>query len=153
MILAGVEIEDNEATVTFGDWAAQATWWTLGTFFAIWLLTLILAIIAAKKAGFSGWWGAFVVLIPVLGPIIALFLVVLPWPALKERDEAIDLLEAKGVALPSRERKALKAQEKQDAIDAEARRNVEAAKANAAAPAIADEPAPVAKADSGDDQA
>ena len=102
------------------------------TFFALIglaIISLIVAIVVAKKAGYSGWWGAIAVLFPPAGLVLVLLLAMLKWPALKERDEALGVLASHELLLPSHERKAIKEAERKRAIEDAARKRMEKAQA------------------------
>lgn len=64
-----------------------------------WLVAMATAVVATKKAGYSGWLGVLVVAVPFVGPLIALVLAVLKWPLERERDRAVDALEKAGGSL------------------------------------------------------
>jgi hypothetical protein len=102
------------------------------TFFALITLAivgLVVAIVIAKKAGYSGWWGAIAVLFPPAGLVLVLLLALFKWPALKERDEALGVLAAHDLMLPSHERKAIKDADRKRAIEDAARKRMEKAQA------------------------
>jgi hypothetical protein len=102
------------------------------TFFALIglaIISLVVAIVVAKKAGYSGWWGAIAVLFPPAGLVLVLLLAMLKWPALKERDEALGVLASHELLLPSHERKAIKEAERKRAIEDAARKRMEKAQA------------------------
>lgn len=103
--------------------------WTLISAAIVFVLTFVVAIAIAKKAGYSGWWGAIAVLVPPLGIILLLLFALLKWPALKERDEAIEVVEANELTIPSRERAAIKEAQRRKAVEEEARRRMEKAQA------------------------
>jgi len=103
------------------------------TFFALIALaivSLVVAIVVAKKAGYSGWWGAIAVLFPPAGLVLVLLLAMFKWPALKERDEALGVLASHELTLPSHERKAIKEAERKRAIEDAARKRMEKAQAD-----------------------
>ena len=93
----------------------------------VFVLSLIIAIVVSKKAGYSGWWGAIGVLVPPLGLILAILLALLKWPALMERDEALGILKSQGLTLPSRERRAIKDAERRKRDEVDARKQMEKA--------------------------
>lgn len=95
----------------------------------IFLFSLILGIVVAKKAGYSGWWGAIVVLVPVIGTLVFVILALLKWPALKERDEALRVLRDHGIPLPSQQRLAEREAENRAKLEADAQRRAEIARA------------------------
>ncbi|MCB2413435.1 hypothetical protein LGT39_11325 [Demequina sp. TTPB684] len=121
--------EDSEEVGTrVADFLETAGWTALIVSIAVLVLTLIVGVAIAKKAGYSGWWGALAVLVPGLGFILFLLFGMLKWPALKERDEAIGVIEANDLMLPSRERAAIKEAERRKQIEEEARRRMDQAR-------------------------
>ncbi len=123
-------IDSNEVGNRVADFLQTTGQIALITMAAVFVVTLILAIVIAKKAGYSGWWGALAVLVPPLGVILALLFVFLKWPALKQRDEALGILKANDLTLPSDERAAIKDAERKQQIEDEARRRMERAQAD-----------------------
>ena len=109
------------------EWLTDFLQWTLISAAIVFVLTLIVAIAVAKKAGYSGWWGALSVLVPPLGILLVLIFALVKWPALKERDEAIGILDNNDLILPSRERKAIKEAERKKQVEDEARRRMQKA--------------------------
>ncbi|NYI42790.1 YrzE family protein [Demequina lutea] len=105
----------------------QITYFSL---IALAILSLIVAIVVAKKAGYSGWWGAIAVLVPPVGLILVVLIAILKWPALKERDEALGILDQNQLTLPSHERRAIKEAERKRAIEDAARKRMEKAQAD-----------------------
>jgi hypothetical protein len=97
-------------------------------FGSILLLSLIIGIVVARKAGYSGWWGAVVVLVPFIGPIVFVILALLKWPALKQRDEALRVLKDHGIPLPSQQRLAEREAENRAKLEADAQRRAEQAR-------------------------
>jgi len=73
------------------------------------LLILVGSIAIARKAGYSGWWGALFALVwPVSWLLFGLF-AVFKWPIIKERDEALRVLKENNLVTPSQMRHAEKA--------------------------------------------
>ena len=73
------------------------------------LLILVGSIAIARKAGYSGWWGALFALVwPVSWLLFGLF-AVFKWPVIKERDEALRVLKENNLVTPSQMRSAEKA--------------------------------------------
>jgi len=64
------------------------------------LLYAALAMLIARRAGYSHWLGALAVLVPVLGTLIVLLFALFKWPVAKQRDAAFDLLSKNGIPLP-----------------------------------------------------
>ena len=123
--------EDSEEVGTrVSDFLETAGWTALIVTAAVFVLTLIFTIVIAKKAGYSGWWGALAVLVPGLGFILFLLFAMLKWPSLKERDEAIGVIDANDLMLPSRERAAVKEAERRKQLEADARARMEQARAD-----------------------
>ncbi len=123
--------EDSEEVGTrISDFLETAGLTALIVIAAVFVLTLIFTIVIAKKAGYSGWWGALAVLVPGLGFLLFLLFAMLKWPSLKERDEAIGVIDANDLMLPSRERAAVKEAERRKQVEAEARTRMEQARAD-----------------------
>lgn len=123
--------EDSEEVGTrVSDFLETAGWTALIVAAAVLVLTLIFSIVIAKKAGYSGWWGALAALVPGLGFILFLLFGMLKWPSLKERDEAIGVIEANDLLLPSRERAAVKEAERRKQLEEDARRRMDQARAD-----------------------
>lgn len=122
-------IDSNEVGDRVADFLQTAGQVALISAAVTFVLTLFVGIAVAKKAGYSGWWGALAVLVPPLGVVLALLFALLKWPALKERDEALGVLEAHALTLPSHERAAIKEAERKKQIEDEARRRMEIAQA------------------------
>lgn len=93
----------------------------------VFLVILITGVAISKKAGYSGWWGAIAVLVPPLGLILVLLFAVAKWPALKERDEALGVLESHQLTLASHERRAIKELERKQKVEDAARKRMEKA--------------------------
>jgi hypothetical protein len=123
-------IDSNEVGNRIADFLQTAGQIALFTTIALFVVYLILAIVIAKKAGYSGWWGALAVLVPPLGVLLVLLFALLKWPALKQRDEARGILKANDLTLPSEERAAIKEAERKQQIEDEARRRMEKAQAD-----------------------
>jgi hypothetical protein len=103
--------------------------WTIIVAVLLIALAFAASIAVAKKAGYSGWWGAiFVLAWPFAWLFIAVF-AVLKWPVLKERDEALAVLRENNLTIPRHDRRAVREQKKVVAAEAEAQRNVEKAQA------------------------
>ena len=82
------------------------------------LLVLVASIAIAKKAGYSGWWGALFALVwPISWLLFGLF-AVFKWPILKERDEALRVLKENNLVTPSQLRHAEKAAKSSAALTA-----------------------------------
>ena len=125
-----VPIDPDKAGKSVTDYLHDFGQITFFSLIAFAVLGLILAIVLAKKAGYSGWWGAIAVLFPPVGIILALLFALLKWPSLKERDEALGILASNDLTLPSHERKAIKESERKLAIEDAARKRMEKAQAN-----------------------
>jgi cytoskeletal protein RodZ len=123
-------IDSTEVGNRIADFLQTAGQIALFTTIALFVVYLILAIVIAKKAGYSGWWGALAVLVPPLGVLLVLLFALLKWPALKQRDEALGILKANDLTLPSDERAAIKEAERKQQIEDEARRRMEKAQAD-----------------------
>jgi len=123
-------IDSTEVGNRVADFLQTAGQIALITTAAIFVLSLFMAIAISKKAGFSGWWGALAVLVPPLGVLLVLLFAFLKWPALKQRDEALGILKANDLTLPSEERAAIKEAERKQQIEDEARRRMEKAQAD-----------------------
>lgn len=92
-------------------------------------LLFVASIAIAKKAGYSGWWGAiFVLAWPFAWLFLGIF-AVLKWPALKERDEAFAVLRENNLTTPSHDRKAVREERRKREAEEQAERDVEKAKA------------------------
>lgn len=122
-------IDSNEVGDRVAEFLQTAGQIALITTAALFVLGLIIGIVVAKKAGYSGWWGALAVLVPPLGVILTLLFAFLKWPALKERDEALGILRTNELTLPSHERAAIKEAERKQHVEEEARRRMEKAQA------------------------
>lgn len=122
-------IDPDKAGKSLADYLNSYGQITFFALIALAIISLIVAIVVAKKAGYSGWWGAIAVLFPPAGLVLALLLALVKWPALKERDEALGVLAAHDMMLPSHERKAIKEAERKRAIEDEARKRMERAQA------------------------
>jgi hypothetical protein len=127
-------VNDPELAENISDsvtkWYESAGIWALlltGLFFLLWLVA---SIAIAKKAGYSGWWGALFVLVPFLSWILFALFALLKWPVAKQRDEARGVLKEHSLSLPSDERAAVKEAERKQAIEEQARRNMEKAQAD-----------------------
>lgn len=123
-------IDSDKAGEAFADFlrtAGQTALLVSGLTFAA---MFILAIVVAKKAGYSGWWGAIGVLFPPIGVVLLVLFALLKWPSLKERDEALGILDAHNLTLPSRERAAVKEAERKRALEDDARKRMERAQAD-----------------------
>ena len=123
-------IDSTEVGNRIADFLQTAGQIALFTTIALFVVYLILAIVIAKKAGYSGWWGALAVLVPPVGVLLVLLFALLKWPALKQRDEALGILKANDLTLPSDERAAIKEAERKQQIEDEARRRMEKAQAD-----------------------
>jgi amino acid transporter len=64
------------------------------------LVYAALAMLIARRAGYSHWLGALAVLVPVLGTLLVLLFALFKWPVAKQRDAAFDLLKKNGIPLP-----------------------------------------------------
>ena len=116
-------------TETASDWYQTAGVWALVLTVLFFLLWLVAAIAIAKKAGFSGWWGALFILVPFISWILFGLFAILKWPVTKQRDEARGVVRSNDLTLPSEERAAIKEAERKQAIEDQARRNMEKAQA------------------------
>lgn len=123
-------IDSNEVGNRVADFLETAGQVALITTAGVFVVSLILAIVIAKKAGYSGWWGFLAALVPPLGFLLALLFAFLKWPALKQRDEALGILKANDLTLPSQERAAIKDAERKQQVEDEARRRMEKAQAD-----------------------
>ncbi|PKQ27279.1 MAG: hypothetical protein CVT64_02280 [Actinobacteria bacterium HGW-Actinobacteria-4] len=119
---------DNIDITSFMDAVRDAGTVALFTFGGFLLFSLIIAIVVARKAGYSGWWGAVVVLVPVIGTLVFIILALLKWPALKQRDEAMRVLKDHGIPLPSQQRLAEREAEARAKLEADAQRRAEQAR-------------------------
>jgi hypothetical protein len=122
-------IDSNEVGNRVADFLQTAGQVALIVAAVTFVLMLLVGIAIAKKAGYSGWWGALAVLVPPLGVVLILLFALVKWPALKERDEALGVLDAHALTLPSHERAAIKEAERKKQIEDEARRRMEKAQA------------------------
>jgi len=125
-----VPIDPDEAGKTVTDYLQDFGQITFFSLIAVAVLTFVIAIVVAKKAGYSGWWGAIAVLVPPLGIILVLLFTMLKWPALKQRDEALGILDQNHLTLPSQERLAIKEAERKRSIEDAARKRMEKAQAD-----------------------
>lgn len=114
---------------TASDWYQTAGVWALVLTVLFFLLWLVAAIAIAKKAGFSGWWGALFILVPFISWILFGLFAILKWPVTKQRDEARGVVRGNDLTLPSEEKAAIKEAERKQAIEDQARRNMEKAQA------------------------
>ncbi len=87
---------DTTGDLTFAELFSQWFGWIALVGALSIVLSLIAAIIVARKAGYSHWLGIIAVLVPGAGPLMFLFFALAKWPVVKQRDEAIALLESKG---------------------------------------------------------
>jgi hypothetical protein len=124
-----VPIDPDKAGKSLADYLNSYGQVTFFALIALAIVSLIVAIVIAKKAGYSGWWGAIAVLFPPAGLVLVLLLALFKWPALKERDEALGVLASHEMTLPSHERKAIKEAERKRAIEDAARKRMEKAQA------------------------
>ncbi len=122
-----VPIDPDKAGKSVADYLNDFGQITFFSLIGLVVLSLIVAIAVSKKAGYSGWWGAIAVLFPPIGIILALRLAMLKWPSLKERDEALGILDQNHLTLPSQERKAIKEAERKRTIEDAARKRMEKA--------------------------
>ena len=122
-----VPIDPDKAGKSFADYLHDFGQITFFALIALAILGLIVAVIVAKKAGYSGWWGAIGVLFPPVGLVLVLLFALFKWPSLKERDEALGILAANDLTLPSHERKAIKEADRKHAIEDAARKRMEKA--------------------------
>lgn len=112
--------------------ADQIAAWGIGSLIVVVLLIVLAfaaSIAVAKKAGYSGWWGAIFVLAWPVGWLFLAIFAVLKWPVVKERDEALAVLRENNLTIPRHDRRAVREQKKVLAAEAEAQRNVEKAQA------------------------
>ncbi len=63
------------------------------------VIGLVSALLIARKAGYSHWLGVIAVAVPIVGAIFVLLFAFVKWPALRERDKALALLEEKGLSI------------------------------------------------------
>jgi|GEM_PF-974593 len=124
-----VPIDPDKAGKSLADYLNSYGQVTFFALIALAIVSLVVAIVIAKKAGYSGWWGAIAVLFPPAGLVLVLLLALFKWPALKERDEALGVLASHEMTLPSHERKAIKEAERKRAIEDAARKRMEKAQA------------------------
>jgi hypothetical protein len=73
-------------------------WLTLATIAYV-VISLVAAILIARKAGYSHWLGVIAVAVPIVGPVFILIFAFVKWPALKERDAALALLKKNGLSI------------------------------------------------------
>jgi hypothetical protein len=73
-------------------------WLTLATI-AYLVISLVAAILVARKAGYSHWLGVIAVAVPAVGLVFVLIFAFVKWPALKERDAAVALLKKHGLSI------------------------------------------------------
>jgi apolipoprotein N-acyltransferase len=90
---------DTTDDLTPGEvFAAWLGWITLATvIYAV--IALVAAILIARKAGYSHWLGVIAVTVPIAGAIFILIFAFIKWPALKERDAALELLKKNGLSI------------------------------------------------------
>lgn len=119
----------ENATETALSWIETAGAWALVLGILYFLLWLVAAIAIAKKAGYSGWWGALFILVPFISWVLFGLFAILKWPVTKQRDEAQGVVRGNDLTLPSEERAAIKEAERKQAIEDQARRNMEKAQA------------------------
>lgn len=124
-----VSIDPDKAGKSLADFLNSYGQVTFFALIALAIVSLVVAIVVAKKAGYSGWWGAIAVLLPPVGLVLVLLLALFKWPALKERDEALGVLASHEMTLPSHERKAIKEAERKRVIEDDARKRMEKAQA------------------------
>jgi len=91
----------TDAAETGTDWS-RIIWITALVSLAV---LVVSAGIITRKAGYSYWLGLLAVVIPIFAPLIALWLALVKWPALKERDEAFKMLEKAGYTVPRKPKK------------------------------------------------
>jgi hypothetical protein len=119
----------TNAITEAGDTILGWGFWTVIVAVLLIALAFVASIAVAKKAGYSGWWGAiFVLAWPFAWFFIAIF-AVLKWPVVKERDEALAVLRENNLTIPRHDRRAVREQKKVLAAETEAQRNVEKAQA------------------------
>ncbi len=63
------------------------------------VISLVAAILIARKAGYSHWLGVIAVAVPAVGLVFVLIFAFVKWPALKERDAALALLKKNGLSI------------------------------------------------------
>ena len=92
---------DTTDDLTPGEvFTAWLGWITLGVVvYAV--IALVAAILIARKAGYSHWLGVIAVTVPVAGAVFILIFAFVKWPALKQRDAALELLKKNGLSLPA----------------------------------------------------
>jgi hypothetical protein len=89
----------TSGNLTFGDVvSAWLGWLTLGTILYA-AISLVAAILIARKAGYSHWLGVIAVAVPIVGPVFILIFAFVKWPALQERDAALALLKKNGLSI------------------------------------------------------
>ena len=88
--------DDN---LTFGDVVSAWLGWITLAIILYAVIALLAAILIARKAGYSHWLGVIAVAVPVAGPIFILIFAFTKWPALKERDAALELLKKNGLSI------------------------------------------------------
>jgi hypothetical protein len=123
-------VDPDKAGKSLADYLNSYGQVTFFALIALAIISLVVAIVVAKKAGYSGWWGAIAVLFPPAGLVLVLLLAMFKWPALKERDEALGVLASHEMTLPSHERKAIKEAERKRVIEDAARKRMEKAQAD-----------------------
>lgn len=90
---------DTTGNLTFSDVVtAWLGWLTLATIAYV-VISLVAAILIARKAGYSHWLGVIAVAVPVVGVVFVLLFAFIKWPALKERDAALALLKKNGLSI------------------------------------------------------
>jgi hypothetical protein len=90
---------DTTGNLTFSDVVtAWLGWLTLATIAYV-VISLVAAILIARKAGYSHWLGVIAVAVPFVGLVFVLMFAFLKWPALKERDAALALLKKNGLSI------------------------------------------------------
>lgn len=92
-------------------------------------LMFVASIAIAKKAGYSGWWGAIFVLAWPIGWLFLGIFAILKWPALKERDEAFAVLREHDLTIPMQDRRAIREEKRRLAAEQQAQRDLEKAQA------------------------
>src|SRR5690606_5137742 len=95
----GVTMNDQQSNFDLASDLVQQPWPWIALRVGI---SLVAAMLVARKAGYSHYLGALAILVPVLGTVLILAFAVVRWPALKERDDAFALLKKNNIALPVR---------------------------------------------------
>jgi len=95
-----LDMATNTDNLTIGDVISKWFGWISVIALVYVVLSLIAAVLVARKAGYSHWLGVIAVLVPVVGPVVILLFAFLKWPALRERDAAKALLKKNNLALP-----------------------------------------------------